>query len=130
MSELVKICTIAHVLPQFAQAWMQHLRDFDTAHPGCHFEVLADAPDEKQNEEWSCGHVAGAVCQECYRNLAVRAHELAEVNLRLRSMLEQERLRDLLAALLVVTRFAVQLHDSLLSEEQHAVVADVVEAGS
>lgn len=26
--------------------------------------------------EWSCGHVAGAMCQECYRELAAKAHEL------------------------------------------------------
>ena len=41
----VKIFTIAHVPRELEQRWLQHLRDFDTAHPGCHFEVLADAPD-------------------------------------------------------------------------------------
>jgi len=34
--------------------------------------------------EWTCGHVAGAVCAECYRLLAQKAHELAEENQRLR----------------------------------------------
>lgn len=42
---MVKICTIATVPDELAQAWLQHLRDFDTAHPGCHFEVAADAPN-------------------------------------------------------------------------------------
>jgi hypothetical protein len=34
--------------------------------------------------EWTCGHVAGAVCAECHRILIQRANELAEENLRLR----------------------------------------------
>jgi len=42
---MIKIFTVAHVPPDLAQAWLQHLRDFDTTHPGCHFEVMADAPD-------------------------------------------------------------------------------------
>jgi hypothetical protein len=41
----VKIFTISHVPEELLQAWLQHLRDFDTAHPGCHFEVAIDAPD-------------------------------------------------------------------------------------
>lgn len=41
----MKIFTIADVPTDLAQAWLQHLRDFDTAHPGCHFQVFADAPD-------------------------------------------------------------------------------------
>lgn len=41
----IKIFTVAHVPEELAQAWLQHLRDFDTAHPGCHFEVAADAPE-------------------------------------------------------------------------------------
>jgi len=28
--------------------------------------------------EWTCGHVAGAVCGECYRLLAQRANQLAQ----------------------------------------------------
>jgi uncharacterized membrane protein len=40
-----KIFTIAHVPDELAQAWLQHLRDFDTAHKGCHFEVFNEAPD-------------------------------------------------------------------------------------
>jgi hypothetical protein len=40
---MTKIFTRAHVPPELEQAWLQHLRDFDTAHPGCHFEVMIDA---------------------------------------------------------------------------------------
>lgn len=46
----VKVFTIAHVPEKLQQAWLQHLRDFDTAHPGCHFEVLADAPESSWAE--------------------------------------------------------------------------------
>lgn len=45
MSEQIKIFTIAHVPPGLERAWIQHLRDFDTAHPGCHFEVISDVPN-------------------------------------------------------------------------------------
>lgn len=38
-----------------------------------------------ETSEWSCGHVAGAMCQECFRVLARRAHELAVENLALKS---------------------------------------------
>jgi hypothetical protein len=46
----VKVFTIAHVPEELRQAWLQHLRDFDTAHPGCHFEVAIDAPDSSLAE--------------------------------------------------------------------------------
>jgi hypothetical protein len=46
----VKIFTIAHVPEELQPAWLQHLRDFDTAHPGCHFEVALDAPDASLEE--------------------------------------------------------------------------------
>jgi hypothetical protein len=39
-----KIFTVAHVSPGLEQEWLQHLRDFDTANPGCHFEVLLEPP--------------------------------------------------------------------------------------
>jgi hypothetical protein len=41
----MKIFTVAEIPDELAQAWLQHLRDFDTAHPGCHFQVFADAPN-------------------------------------------------------------------------------------
>jgi hypothetical protein len=40
-----KIFTLAQLPTELAQAWLQHLRDFDTAHPDCHFEIFADVPD-------------------------------------------------------------------------------------
>lgn len=40
----MRIFTAADVPDELAHAWLQHLRDFDAAHPGCHFKVLADAP--------------------------------------------------------------------------------------
>jgi hypothetical protein len=36
------IYTRAFIPDDLSKAWLQHLRDFDVAHPGCHFEVLAD----------------------------------------------------------------------------------------
>lgn len=41
----VKILCIAHVIEGLEQTWLQHMRDFDTAHPGCHFEIVFSAPD-------------------------------------------------------------------------------------
>ena len=49
---------------------------------------LEDFLAPHQQVEWTCGHFAGAVCAECYRILAARAHELAEENLRLRDALK------------------------------------------
>jgi hypothetical protein len=39
-------------------------------------KIVADVDPPPQ--EWTCGHVAGAMCAECYRQLAAKAHELAE----------------------------------------------------
>ena len=44
LTKIEKIHTTSHVPVELRQAWLQHLRDFDTAHPGCHFEVLIDTP--------------------------------------------------------------------------------------
>jgi len=41
----VTIFTRAIVPQELQQKWLQHLRDFDVANPGCHFEVMIDAPD-------------------------------------------------------------------------------------
>ncbi|HEX8836754.1 MAG TPA: hypothetical protein VF748_07450 [Candidatus Acidoferrum sp.] len=46
-----KICTVADVPPELVEAWVQHLRDFDAAHPGCHFRVVAKLPDEVSTRE-------------------------------------------------------------------------------
>jgi hypothetical protein len=37
--------TIASVPDHLGQAWLQHLRDFDSANADCHFEVVSDAPE-------------------------------------------------------------------------------------
>jgi hypothetical protein len=39
--------------------------------------------------DWTCGHHAGAMCAECWRELAAKAIELAEENLRLRAELDR-----------------------------------------
>jgi hypothetical protein len=44
-SILTKIYTVANVVPGLEKAWLQHLRDFDAANTGCHFEVIADTPN-------------------------------------------------------------------------------------
>jgi hypothetical protein len=36
----VKIIAQCDIPDKLANAWLQHLRDFDAAHPGCHFEVM------------------------------------------------------------------------------------------
>ena len=46
----VKIFTVAEMPEKLAQAWLQHLRNFDNANPGCHFQVLGDAPDTPMTE--------------------------------------------------------------------------------
>lgn len=48
---------------------------------------LEDLLPPASEAEWTCGHVAGAVCAECYRILAAKANELAEENIRLREEL-------------------------------------------
>jgi hypothetical protein len=35
----------ATVPDQLLKEWVQHLRDFDIAHEGCHFEIMIDGPD-------------------------------------------------------------------------------------
>jgi hypothetical protein len=51
MTEHTKIFTIAHVPPELERAWLQHLRDFDVAHPDCHFQVMVDGPPDATFEE-------------------------------------------------------------------------------
>ena len=45
-----KIFTVAHLPDSLTQKWLQHLRDFDTANPDCHFEVCIDAPNQTLEE--------------------------------------------------------------------------------
>ena len=44
------IFTRATVPDGLSQKWLQHLRDFDAANPGCHFEVFVDTPDRSMDE--------------------------------------------------------------------------------
>jgi hypothetical protein len=47
---MAKILTLAHIPDGLANAWLQHLRNFETAHPGCHFKVMINAPDMSLDE--------------------------------------------------------------------------------
>ena len=38
---MVKVQLTADVPQDLMQALLQHMRDFDSAHPGCHFQILA-----------------------------------------------------------------------------------------
>ena len=46
----MKIFTTAEIPDELAKEWLQHLRDFDIAHPGCHFSVGVDAPNMRMAE--------------------------------------------------------------------------------
>jgi len=50
---------------------------------------LEDLLPPKTETEWTCGHVGGAMCQECFRILAARAHELAVENLSLKDRIAE-----------------------------------------
>jgi hypothetical protein len=50
MTNRIKIFTVANVPEELQQEWLQHLRNFDTAHPNCHFEVGIDGPDIPMRE--------------------------------------------------------------------------------
>jgi len=65
--------------------WRDH---FSPIGYGTRLEDLLPAGTEA---EWSCGHVAGAVCSECYCDLVRRANELAAEVLRLRDELATRR---------------------------------------
>ena len=54
-------------------------------------EYLIRRIAEAFKEEWTCGHVAGAMCAECYHNLAQRAHELTVENFLLREALRRTK---------------------------------------
>lgn len=45
MTDRIKHFVVAHLPPEAAQKWVQHVRDFDIANPGCHFEIGVEAPD-------------------------------------------------------------------------------------
>ena len=43
--ERSKLFIIAHIPAALERELLQHVRDFDTAHPGCHFEIGVDGPE-------------------------------------------------------------------------------------
>jgi hypothetical protein len=45
MTDRRKIFIAAQVPPELQRAFLQHVRDFDIAHPGGHFEMGIDGPD-------------------------------------------------------------------------------------
>jgi hypothetical protein len=42
---MTKTFIIAYVPEGLEKAFVQHVRDFDVAHPGCHFEIGLESPD-------------------------------------------------------------------------------------
>jgi hypothetical protein len=44
-SERAKFFITAHIPAALERGLLQHVRDFDTANPGCHFEIGIDGPD-------------------------------------------------------------------------------------
>jgi hypothetical protein len=42
---MTEIRTTAYVHSGLEQKWLQHLRDFDSANPGCHFKVNVASPE-------------------------------------------------------------------------------------
>ena len=42
---MTKVFAVAHLPEDKVQAWLQHMRDFDTRNLGCHFEVAIDGPE-------------------------------------------------------------------------------------
>jgi hypothetical protein len=47
---MIKIFMIAEIPDEKAQMLLQHIRNFDVAHPGCKFEFVANAPDKTMAE--------------------------------------------------------------------------------
>jgi hypothetical protein len=45
MTTETKTFIIAYVPTGLEKAFVQHIRDFDVAHPGCHFEIGLEAPN-------------------------------------------------------------------------------------
>lgn len=45
-----KVFVIAHIDAELAKAFTQHIRDFDVANPGNHFEIMHEGPDESTVE--------------------------------------------------------------------------------
>lgn len=56
------------------------VRDFDPRNSQDRARVLKQTEEQRQNGtyEWSCGHKAGAMCLECWSELARKANKLVE----------------------------------------------------
>ena len=61
MAERTKLFIVAHVPPELERALLQHVRTFDTQHPGCHFEIGIDGPDQSISEMVEMLRVAPAL---------------------------------------------------------------------
>ena len=46
----MKIITIAEIPDELGNAWFQHVRNFNVAHPECKFQAVANAPDKSVKE--------------------------------------------------------------------------------
>jgi len=44
------VFVVGHMPKELLHAWLQHVRDFDTAYPVCHFEISMDGPEESLAE--------------------------------------------------------------------------------
>jgi hypothetical protein len=48
--QAVKCTLVSDVPAKVLMQWLQHVRDFDTANPGCRFEVMIEAADKLTGE--------------------------------------------------------------------------------
>jgi len=70
--------------------------------------------------EWTCGHVAGAHCAECYRLLAVKAHRLAVDNIELSSAVV-DRIAEWKLALASLDQLATTMMKRALEADEEGV---------
>ena len=42
MKVTLQVALVADVSVELLQPFLQHIRDFDIKHPGCHFEIVGD----------------------------------------------------------------------------------------
>jgi hypothetical protein len=41
----MNVLIVASVPPELQKEFLQHVRNFDTTHAGCHFKIAVNAPD-------------------------------------------------------------------------------------
>ncbi len=44
------VCVEAHLPEYLIAKFLQHIRDFDTQHPGCHFQIVILSPQRSDEE--------------------------------------------------------------------------------